>query len=84
MNAKIERAMNSENLGARITGNDVLDQRIWALEVLKCQMAFLGDSEGIRGILEWLEGFGAKDRGSCEVWGFFGDFVAFFGVFRVG
>jgi hypothetical protein len=64
MNARIERAMNSENLGARIMGNGVLDHRIWALEALKGEMAFLGDSEGICGILEWLEGFGARERGS--------------------
>jgi hypothetical protein len=28
MNARIERAMNSENLGARIMGNGALDQKI--------------------------------------------------------
>ncbi|WP_428028756.1 hypothetical protein, partial [Arcobacter sp.] len=27
--------------------------------------------------LEWLEGLGAKDRGSCEVWDFFGIFGEF-------
>jgi hypothetical protein len=32
MNARIERAMNSENLGARIIENRALDQKIWALE----------------------------------------------------
>jgi hypothetical protein len=32
MNARIERAMNSENLGARIVRNRVLDQKIWALD----------------------------------------------------
>jgi hypothetical protein len=32
MNARIERAMNSENLGARIMGNGALDQKILALE----------------------------------------------------
>jgi hypothetical protein len=32
MNARIERAMNSENLGARIVWNKVLDQKIWALD----------------------------------------------------
>jgi hypothetical protein len=34
MNVGIERAMNSENLGARITENRALDQKIWASEVL--------------------------------------------------
>jgi hypothetical protein len=28
MNARMERAMNSENLGARITENGALDQKI--------------------------------------------------------
>jgi hypothetical protein len=29
---------------------------------------------GISGILEWLEGLGAEDRGSCEIWEFFKGF----------
>jgi hypothetical protein len=41
MNAIIERAVNSENLGARITENGALDQKIWALEVLKGKMVIL-------------------------------------------
>jgi hypothetical protein len=32
MNARIERAMDSENLGVRIMRNGALDQKIWALE----------------------------------------------------
>jgi hypothetical protein len=77
MNERIQKAMNSENLGARIMGNGVLDQKIWALKALKGKMVFSGDSKGICGILKWLESFGAKDRGSCKVWGFFGDFGGF-------
>jgi hypothetical protein len=34
MNVEMERAMNSENLGTRITENGSLDRKIWALEVL--------------------------------------------------
>jgi hypothetical protein len=41
MNAIIERSVNSENLGARITENGALDQKIWALEVLKGKMVIL-------------------------------------------
>jgi hypothetical protein len=29
MNARIERVMNSENLGARIMENGALDQKMW-------------------------------------------------------
>jgi hypothetical protein len=29
MNVRIEKAMNSENFGARITGNRALDRKIW-------------------------------------------------------
>jgi hypothetical protein len=42
MNARMERAMNFENLGARITENGVLDRKIWALEAFKGKMVFLG------------------------------------------
>jgi hypothetical protein len=41
-------------------------------------MVFSGGSGVTLEFLEWLEGLGAKVRGSCEVWGFFG----IFGVFR--
>jgi hypothetical protein len=39
--------MNSEKLGARITGKGALDQKIWALEVLEAKLSFqevLGNS----------------------------------------
>jgi hypothetical protein len=44
MNARIERAMNSENLGARTMQNGALDQKISGLEALKGKMVILGDS----------------------------------------
>jgi hypothetical protein len=54
MNAGMERAINSENLGARIMGNGALDQKIWALEVMRGKMVISEGSGGIAGILEWL------------------------------
>jgi hypothetical protein len=53
--------------------NGALDQKVWALEALKGKIVFSGGSGVICGILEWLELFGAKDRGSCEMWEFFRD-----------
>jgi hypothetical protein len=53
-----------------------------ALEAFRGKMVFLGDSKGICGILEWLEGFGIKDRGSCGVWKIFRDFCGFLEWFR--
>jgi hypothetical protein len=47
------------------------------MEVFRGKMVFLGGSIGICGILEWLEGFCVKDRGSCGVWNFLGIFVDF-------
>jgi hypothetical protein len=40
MNAEMERVMNSEKLGARITANWALDQKIWAFEVLGAKWSF--------------------------------------------
>jgi hypothetical protein len=40
MNACIESAMNYENLGARITENRALDQKIWALEAFRAKQSF--------------------------------------------
>jgi hypothetical protein len=37
-------------------------------------MVFSGGSGVILEFLEWLEGFGAKDKGSCGVWEIFRDF----------
>jgi hypothetical protein len=77
MNARIERAMNSENLGTRIAESEALNQKIWALEAFRGKTVFLGGPWVILEFLKWLEGLGAKDRGSCEVWGFFRDFGGF-------
>jgi hypothetical protein len=41
MNACIESAMNYENLGARITENRALDQKIWAIEAFRGKTIFL-------------------------------------------
>jgi hypothetical protein len=51
-----------------------LIQKIWALEAFRGKMVFSGGSGVIQEFLEWLEGLGTKDRGSCEFWRFFGDF----------
>jgi hypothetical protein len=73
MNARIERAMDSENLGVRIMRNGALDQKIWALEAFGGKTIFPGGSRAILELLEWLEDLGAKDRGSYNFWGFFGN-----------
>jgi hypothetical protein len=54
--------------------NGALDQKIWALEAFRGKMVFLGGSGAILEFLEWLEGFGVKDKGSCRVWKNFEDF----------
>jgi hypothetical protein len=43
---------------------------------------FLGGSGEVIEFLEWLEGLGAKYRGSCEIWEFFRDFCGFLEWFR--
>jgi hypothetical protein len=40
MNAGMESAMKSENLGARIVENEALNQKIWAFEVLGAKLSF--------------------------------------------
>jgi hypothetical protein len=42
------------------------------------QTVFLGGSGEILEFLEWLEGLGAKYKGSCKIWEFFKDFCGFF------
>jgi hypothetical protein len=66
MNARIERVVNSKNLVARIMLNEALDQKIRALEALKGKMINSGNSGEFLESLEWLEGLGTEDRGSCE------------------
>jgi hypothetical protein len=46
------------------------------------KMAFLGGSGVFLEFLEWLEGLGANDRGSYEIWEFFRDFCGLFGEFK--
>jgi hypothetical protein len=48
-----------------------------ALEAFGGKMVFSGGSGVILEFLKWLEGFGAKDRGSCEIWEFLEIFVDF-------
>jgi hypothetical protein len=67
MNARIERAINSDNLGVRITENGALGQKIWALEAFKGKTVFSGGSGVILEFLEWLEGFGAKAGALVEL-----------------
>jgi hypothetical protein len=52
MNARIERVMNSRNLGARIMENRALDKMIWAFEAFNGKTVF---SRGSGQILEFLE-----------------------------
>jgi hypothetical protein len=55
---------------------------LWKLSGGK--MVFLGGSGAILEFLEWLEGLGAKDRGSCKFWGFFRDFLCkIVGIYRI-
>jgi hypothetical protein len=51
MNAGIERAMNSKNLGTRIMENGSLDRKIWGLKAFRGKIIFLGGSGAI---LEFL------------------------------
>jgi hypothetical protein len=74
MNARMERAINSENLGTRNAGNRALDQKIWALEVLGPKQSFeevLGHFGNVRSGWRALV---QKDRDLCEIWGIFRDF----------
>jgi hypothetical protein len=76
--------MNSENLGTRIVENEAWNQKIWALEAFWGEMVFLGGSGAILKFLEWLEGLGAKDRGSCKFLGFFRDFLCkIVGIYQI-
>jgi hypothetical protein len=81
MNARIERAMNSENLGARIIRNGALDQKICALEACRGKIVFLGGSRVVLEFLEWLAGLWCKRQDSCGICGFFGVFGVVFDLF---
>jgi hypothetical protein len=80
MNARIERAVNSENLGTIITENEVLDQKIWTLEAFGGKTVFSGVIWGNSGILEWLESLGVKARALAKFGNFWGIFVDFWSV----
>jgi hypothetical protein len=83
MNARIERAMNSENLGARIIRNGALDQKICALEACRGKIVFLGGSRVVLEFLEWLAGLWCKRQDSCGICGLFGVvFDLFVNIFR--
>jgi hypothetical protein len=77
MDARIETLMNSKNLGTRIMENRAWNQKIWPLVAFRGKTVFSGGSGVILDFLECLEGLDAKDRGSCKIWGFSGDFVEF-------
>jgi hypothetical protein len=72
MNARPERVMNSENLGARITCNEALDQKIRALEACRGKIVFSRGSGVVLEFLEWLEGLWHKRQGFCRIWDFCG------------
>jgi hypothetical protein len=81
MNARIERAMNSENLGTRIKRNGALDQKIRALGAFRCKTVFLGGSREILEFFEWLEGVLAQKIGALAKFGnFWGIFVDFWSI----
>jgi hypothetical protein len=66
--------MNFENFGTRSMENGVVDRKIWALEALKGRTVISGGSGGICGILSGWRALVRKNRGSCEVLEFLGDF----------
>jgi hypothetical protein len=47
MNARIDRAINFESLGANITENGALDQKVRTLEAFRGKMVFSGGSRAI-------------------------------------
>jgi hypothetical protein len=49
MNARIERAMNFENLGTRIMENKALDQKIWLWKLSGAKRSFQEVPGGICG-----------------------------------
>jgi hypothetical protein len=51
--------------------------KVMSHEAFRGKMVFLGCSRVIIEFLKWLEGVGAKDRGSCRIWDIFRDFCRF-------
>jgi hypothetical protein len=80
MNARIERVMDSENLGARITENGALGQKIWALEAFRGKTVFFKRFWGNYRIFGVVGGSWRKRNVSCEVRGFSRIFVEFWRV----
>jgi hypothetical protein len=66
--------------GAKIIENGALDQKIWPLEAFRGKTDTLGSSGKFCNFLEWLDGFGAKDR----VLAVFGKFLGIFVKFGMG
>jgi hypothetical protein len=69
--------IDRENNGYKVEGKNGLDQNIWALEALKGKMVISRDYVEFLESLEWLQGRGGNDRGSCEVCECFRDFGGF-------
>jgi hypothetical protein len=63
MNETMERAMNSENLGARIMKNEALDQKIMAFKALVAKRSFLEVLGQFLEFSDWLEGLVGKRQG---------------------
>jgi hypothetical protein len=51
----------------RTSNERALDRKIWPWKLLGVKWSFSEVLGSICGILEWLEGFGIKDRGYCGV-----------------
>jgi hypothetical protein len=81
MNARIERAVNSENLGARITKNGGLDQKIWDEEPFKGKTVFLGVCWGNSRIWSGWSVL-AQKTGALAKFGIFSGIFVLFGVVR--
>jgi hypothetical protein len=69
--ARIERTMNSENLGARIAENRALYQKIWPLEGFRSKLVFSGGFEEFLEFFMLSEGLWHKRQGSCGIWKIF-------------
>jgi hypothetical protein len=83
MNARIERAMNFENLGARITENRALDQRDMALEAFKGKTVFSRGSWGYLWNFKVVGGFWHRRQGLLRCLESFWGFLWIFRVFGV-
>jgi predicted amidohydrolase len=77
MNAKIERAMNSENLDVRLMRNRALDQKIWALEASRGKNSLFRRFWGNSGIFGVVGGSWRKRQGLLRSLGIF---QGFFGI----